>query len=100
MSRLVVKRAIFGRREAELLRHLVLLLSLLVETQFPQQLVDLRAGHVGQSDPIQLFVIVVQEDKLRVSPRDVLHHQVMVKRNILDHEGFDLSEPVQLSSTA
>lgn len=26
---------------------------------------------------IQLFVIVVEEDKLRISPRNVLHHQVM-----------------------
>lgn len=28
---------------------------------------------------IQLFIIVVQEDKLRVGPRNVLHHQVMAE---------------------
>lgn len=74
---------------------------------------------------IQLFVVVVQEDKLRVGPRNMLHHQVVaekvtvkdlhketmvkyfrrekhfkkrrkgsceriLKRNVLDHEGFDL----------
>lgn len=28
---------------------------------------------------IQLFEVVVQEDKLRVGPRDMLHHQVMAE---------------------
>lgn len=52
VRRLVFKRAVFGRGEAELLRHLVLGLSLLVEAQLLQQLVDLRAGHVRQGDPL------------------------------------------------
>lgn len=53
VHRLVFKWAVFGRREAELLWHLVLRLGLLVEAQFPQQLVDLRAGHVRQGDPLE-----------------------------------------------
>lgn len=28
---------------------------------------------------IQLFIIVVQEDKLRVGPRNMLHHQVVAE---------------------
>lgn len=28
---------------------------------------------------IQLFKMVVQEDKLRIGPRNVLHHQVMAE---------------------
>ena len=40
---------------------------------------------------IQLFKIVVQEDKLRVGPRNMLHHQVMaevvtVKEKTLDYK--------------
>lgn len=53
MGRLIFERAVFGRREAELLRHLVLGLSLLVETQFPQQLIYLRAGHVRQGNTLR-----------------------------------------------
>lgn len=29
---------------------------------------------------IQLFVVVVQEDKLRVGPRNMLHHQVVAEK--------------------
>ena len=53
VRRLVFEWAVFGRREAKLLRHLVLRLSLLVEAELPQQLVDLRAGHVRQGDPLR-----------------------------------------------
>lgn len=34
---------------------------------------------------IQLFVIVVQEDKLRVGPRNMLHHQVVAE--VADGQG-------------
>lgn len=91
--------AVFGGGEEELLRYLVFRLNLLIEAQRPQELVDLRATHIRQGNTVQLFVAMVEEDKLRVGSRDVLHHQVMVKRNILGHESFDLSQPVQLSST-
>lgn len=50
--RLVLERAVFGGRKAELLGHVLVSLRLLVEAQFPQQLVDLGAGHVGQGDPL------------------------------------------------
>lgn len=53
VGRLIFERAVFGRREAELLRHLGFGLSLLVETQFPQQLIYLRAGHVRQGDALR-----------------------------------------------
>lgn len=33
--------------------------------------------HCKTKAHIQLFIIVVQEDKLRVSPRNMLHHQVV-----------------------
>lgn len=37
---LVLKRAVLGRREAELFWHFILWLSPLVESQFPQQSID------------------------------------------------------------
>lgn len=43
---LILERAVFGRREAELFWHLLTGVGLLVEAQFAQQLIDLRAGHV------------------------------------------------------
>lgn len=43
---LIFEWAVFGRREAELFWHLLTGVGLLVEAQFVQQLIDLRAGHV------------------------------------------------------
>lgn len=33
---------------------------------------------------VKLFIVVVQEDKLRVGPRNVLHHQVVAEVVIKD----------------
>lgn len=49
---LILERAVFGGRKPELLGHLLISLRLLVEAQFPQQLVDLGTGHVGQRDSL------------------------------------------------
>lgn len=49
----VFKRAVFGRGEEELLGHFLLRLSLLVEAQLLQQLIDLRAGHIRQGYPLR-----------------------------------------------
>ena len=92
-----------------------------------------KTSQVKTKTYIQLFEIVVQEDKLRVGPRNMLHHQVVaeeatvkerrrrkcwkhltvcnlytdmfkegvravcqriLKRDVLDHEGFDLQGDV------
>lgn len=49
---LIFEWAVFGRREAVLLWHLLTGAGLLVEAKFAQQLIDLVAGHVWQGDPL------------------------------------------------
>lgn len=89
-----------SRGKPKLLRNRGIGCLLAVEAQLLHQLVDLLPGHVTQGDSLQLLVSVVEEYKLRVGARQVLHLQVMVEGDVLGDEGFHLPQPVQPSPAA